>query len=271
VIKSHEPVHQATAPDGTQLIGDETITKWNLPVNKFNTPSIVHAIGLNSEMNPKLQLLTFAIAVMMVSTVLLCLAGSTQAQHITYPIRVACVGDSITEKSGYTAKLATMLGTNYSVGNFGVSGTTVTLESETPYMKESKFYAAESFQPKIVVIMLGTNDARYDYTKYQVNFEEEYGKIISSFKNLNNNPEIILVRCPPIFNNNLFLNETTFSESVIPHIDNVAGNFSLPTVDVYDAFGNHSEYTADGVHPTSEGADIIASQVYGYIMSMDPP
>jgi acyl-CoA thioesterase I len=222
-------------------------------------------------MNPKLKLLALAIAVMTVSTGLFCIVGSTQEQHITHPIRVACVGDSITEKSGYTAKLATMLGANYSVGNFGVSGTTVTLESETPYMMESKFYAAESFQPEIVVIMLGTNDARNDYIKYQTCFEQEYSVLISSFQKLYSTPEIVLVRSPPIFNNSLSLNETTFSNSVIPHIDNVASNLNLSTVDVYDAFGNHSEYTADGVHPTDEGADIIASQVYNSIMSMDSP
>jgi acyl-CoA thioesterase I len=220
-------------------------------------------------MKLKLQLLTLAIAVMAASTGLLYVADSAQVDHVTYPIRVACVGDSITERSGYTEKLASMLGSNYSVGNFGVSGTTVTLESETPYMMESKFRSAESFQPEIVVIMLGTNDAREDYSKYQESFEEEYSELISSFQHLSSKPGIVLVRSPPIFNNNLFLNGTTLSDSVIPHIDHVANNLNLPVVDVYDAFGDHSEYTADGVHPTNEGADIIASEVYNSIRAME--
>ena len=35
------------------------------------------------------------------------------------PIRVACVGDSITAVSGYPSDLQSMLGNNYTVGNFG--------------------------------------------------------------------------------------------------------------------------------------------------------
>ena len=35
-------------------------------------------------------------------------------------IRVACVGDSNTHDTQYTADLASMLGNNYTVGNFGV-------------------------------------------------------------------------------------------------------------------------------------------------------
>lgn len=81
------------------------------------------------------------------------------------PIRVACVGDSITQGSGYPAKLQVLLGTNYSVGNFGVSGSTVTLNSTKPYMNQTAFEKAQQFQPKVVVIMLGTNDARTDLMK----------------------------------------------------------------------------------------------------------
>jgi hypothetical protein len=72
------------------------------------------------------------------------------------PIRVACVGDSITEGSGYPFQLHMMLGSNYVVANFGVSGSTVSLDSAKPYMNESKFKEALDFNPDIVVIMLQT-------------------------------------------------------------------------------------------------------------------
>jgi lysophospholipase L1-like esterase len=74
-------------------------------------------------------------------------------------IRVACVGDSITEGTEYPADLWMMLGANYTVGNFGVGGSTVSIESEKPYMNQTAFQDAEAFMPNIVVIILGTNDA----------------------------------------------------------------------------------------------------------------
>lgn len=40
-------------------------------------------------------------------------------------IRVACVGNSITAAGTYPAKLSVLLGGRYSVGNYGVSGTTL--------------------------------------------------------------------------------------------------------------------------------------------------
>ena len=44
---------------------------------------------------------------------------------------------------------------------------------------------------------------------------------------------------------------------------------NLPTVDMYSAFGNHSDYFMDGVHPGSDGASLIASHVYDAITLPD--
>jgi lysophospholipase L1-like esterase len=37
---------------------------------------------------------------------------------------------------------------------------------------------------------------------------------------------------------------------------------NLPVIDVFTAFGNRTDYFVDGVHPNSEGAALIASEVY---------
>ena len=71
------------------------------------------------------------------------------------PIRVACIGDSITERSSNASDLQTLLGANYSVNNFGVSGSTVTLNSYKPYMQQPQFQIAEDYELDIVIIMLG--------------------------------------------------------------------------------------------------------------------
>ena len=59
------------------------------------------------------------------------------------------------------------------------------------------------------------------------------------------------------------------SDTIIPKTENVANNLNLPIIDVYDAFGNNSSYFVDGVHPNSQGADLIASQVYDAINEQD--
>jgi len=63
------------------------------------------------------------------------------------PVKIACVGDSITEGSGltspatqsYPARLQRLLGTNYNVRNFGVSGRTLLKQGDFPYWKEPFF------------------------------------------------------------------------------------------------------------------------------------
>jgi hypothetical protein len=47
--------------------------------------------------------------------------------------KVACMGDSITEVSGYPEDLQKLLGNNSVVGNFGVRGATVSFGSVNPY------------------------------------------------------------------------------------------------------------------------------------------
>ena len=85
----------------------------------------------------------------------------TQPRNQSPPntIHVACVGDSITNGTEYPSDLWMKLGANYTVGNFGVGGATVSLDSDKPYMNQTDFQSAKQFLPNIVVIMLGTNDA----------------------------------------------------------------------------------------------------------------
>jgi len=177
------------------------------------------------------------------------------------PVRVACIGDSITEDSGYPSKLQSKLGTGYMVRNFGVSGATVIAQSGNPYANLYASQDAKKFLPEIVVIMLGTNDARSIALPFLGNFAAEYKNLISEFQGLTSKPEILLVEPPPIFANHLGLNNTILVQDVIPRIEQVANESGLPTIDVYAALINHPEYFLDGVHPNSKGAEVIATEV----------
>ena len=95
--------------------------------------------------------------------------------------KVALVGDSITEGSSYVPNLAALLGANYSVGNFGTGYASVTLASNKPYANQQIFEDAKDFQPDIVVIMLGTNDAITMYQPIIGNFSADYKQLIVGF------------------------------------------------------------------------------------------
>ena len=179
----------------------------------------------------------------------------------TRVIHVACVGDSITEGSGYPANLQAMLGARYFVGNFGVTGSAVSLDSETPYINQSAFQRGKSFQPSIVIIMLGTNDAAEYLNRSVGDFAADYRNLVEAYEMLESNPEIWLVRPPPLFDNNLNLSNTNLEQAIIPCIEQVADELDLPVIDVNMVLADCPEYFGDGVHPNKEGAALIASTV----------
>jgi acyl-CoA thioesterase I len=196
-----------------------------------------------------------------------CLATVNLAMNsIPSPIRVACVGDSITY-GGYPVSLQNMLGYAYEVKNFGVCGATVSQNSTVPYMSQPEFEEALEFEPDIVVVMLGTNDANPKIAYNEENFASDYTQLIQSFKSLQGLQKIWLVRSPPIFTTESAYNNTYLSVTVIPQIDALADQLKLPTIDVNSACVYYSEYFSDGIHPNNEGSTLIAENVYEAITS----
>jgi len=183
-------------------------------------------------------------------------------------IRVACMGDSITDDhfSNYPSLLQNMLGDNYEVESFGIMGATVLFDTYWPYVYQTEFFEVKKFLPDIAVIMLGTNDARPDNFGSIQNFVQDYTKIIKQIQMLESKPKIFVVKPPPIFENIVELAPENFSEEIIPRIEEVANSQNLEIIDVYSLMENHPEYLIDGVHPNTEGAGVIASQVYDAIV-----
>jgi|WetSurMetagenome_2_1015567.scaffolds.fasta_scaffold311719_1 acyl-CoA thioesterase I len=175
--------------------------------------------------------------------------------------RVACVGDSITELTDYPHQLSQMLGETYSVGDFGICGSKVLLNSDNPYRYTNAFSDTVQFQPDIVVIMLGTNDASSDLEAYRGHFLQDYQSLIKDFQLLPCKPQIFMVLPPPIFNENLGLSIDAFNRGIIPAIKEAAKNEKLSPIDVYSALCS-PRFFFDGVHPNEEGAKIIAEIIY---------
>jgi acyl-CoA thioesterase I len=225
-------------------------------------------IGKTMETRRKQTILSLGmVALILLTTV--AMFGSMQSIVDARVIKVACVGDSITQLSGYPFKLQLMLGPNYSVHNFGVAGSTVSLDNKIAYMKQQAFSQALDFQPDIVLIMLGTNDANLESAN-DTDIAYDYTELLRAFDTVESNPEIVAVDSPPIYSNYSGYNNTYLTTNVIPTIDNVAGQMNIPTINMYSVL-NNSEYFADGIHPNNAGSSVIASTMYNAVLQYYVP
>ncbi len=219
-------------------------------------------------MNQKKKLVTAIILMFIVGAVITSFPiMSPKYKNSQRPIKIACVGDSITEGSEYTNDLWMLLGSNYSIGNFGKGGATVFMKSNTPYMNETIFEEAKKFQPNILITMLGTNEALPSLNLSKEDFINDYKTLICEFQTLASKPQIWIVKPPPIFQDGTGLSTRIFEQTILPSIETIANDTNLPLIDVYSQLINHPEYFIDGVHPYSEGAQVIANTIYKALTS----
>lgn len=185
------------------------------------------------------------------------------------PIRVACVGDSITyghgirdrEHDTYPGILSTTLGEKYDVRNFGVSGTTTMNSTDMPYMNEQAYKDALAFNPQIVTIKLGTNDSKpYNWNKSE-NFKKDLKTLIESFRNLPAKPKIWLCLPVPAMGHAWNINDSVIYNGVIPYIKEVAQEEGLPVIDLNTPFQGKKQYFPDTIHPNEDGQKEIASVI----------
>ena len=191
------------------------------------------------------------------------------------PIRVACVGDSITyghgirdrEHDTYPGLLSAKLGEKYDVRNFGVSGSTTMMGTDMPYMNEQAYKDALAFNPQIVTIKLGTNDSKPFNWKEQDHFKQDLKTLINSFRELPAKPRIWLCLPVPAYGQAWSINDSIIFNGVIPLIREVAQEENLPVVDLNTPLQGKRQYFPDTIHPNEEGqsmiADVILKEVFG--------
>lgn len=216
-------------------------------------------------MNKKRKIIlaaTLAIVIVALSLIVVLSQDTSSPDKLA---RVACLGDSITQNTGYPAALQALLGNSSVVGNFGSSGSAVTFDSTKPYFFQDAFRQARNFLPTTVVIMLGTNDAATDNYRVINEFVTDYEIIINNIESFSSKPQIFIVLPPPLYPNNMTLIETNLIQGVIPRIEQVANATGLLLINVYTPLLNHSEDFPDGVHPNNTGAQVIAETVYNAI------
>jgi lysophospholipase L1-like esterase len=180
------------------------------------------------------------------------------------PIKIACVGDSITQGAGaksgqsYPSQLQALLGDGYKVGNFGVSGRTLLKKGDFPYWKEKKYQDALAMEPAIVVIMLGTNDTKPQNWKFEAEFDADYRELVKSFQALKSKPKVFVCRPVPVpGQGNYGINEENIQKE-IPRVDALAKELGCGVIDMHAALAKTPELLPDRVHPNTAGAGEMA-------------
>lgn len=184
------------------------------------------------------------------------------------PVKVACIGDSITEGVGadrgksYPSQLQALLGEEWKVGNYGVSGRTLLKKGDFPYWKEAKYQAALKSEPDAVIIMLGTNDTKPQNWKHEAEFSADYTELVKSFQALPSKPRIYVCRPCPVPEPGAFgINEKNLTEW-IKRIDKLAKDMDLGVIDMHAALEKHPEMLPDKVHPNTAGAGEMAAAAF---------
>jgi len=192
-------------------------------------------------------------------------------------IRIACVGDSITQGTGvmfdhmssnsYPALLQGLLGNRYQVLNYGHSSRTLLNSGDYPYRNSPFFTASIKSDPAIVLIMLGTNDSKPQNWK-SVDYKRELVELVGIYRNLPSHPVVYLLAPPTAFVRKgkdevaFKISNVIIENEIIPIIKNVAEKMNVPIIDVFSATKEHPKYFPDGVHPNAVGNKAIAETIF---------
>ena len=208
-------------------------------------------------------------------------------------IRVACIGNSITDghgidvatQYGYPAELQKRLGNGYWVKNFGVSARTMLNKGDYPYMNEMAWQDALAFKPDVVIIKLGTNDSKPYNWQHNAEFRQDLEQMVTTLcpalaqpakkgkksKNQKSQtsslkPQIFLCTPIPAFKSTWDINDSVIVNGIIPIQKEVAQKYGLRVIDLHTLYANDGDkMLTDGIHPDGKGAQRLAEIIAGEI------
>lgn len=196
-------------------------------------------------------------------------------------VKVACVGDSITyghgitnwPKNNYPTLLQGLLGDEYHVNSYGVSGRAVQPNSDQPYTALPHYQESLDYGADIVVFMMGTNDSKPENWHGADAFKADLLSLLDSY----GDAEIIL--CTPA--TAFFLDGKTEGpaeydiqplvvEEIAQIVRDVATERGYTLIDIHELTASHPDWFAkDGVHPNNDGAAAIAQAINDKIAAID--
>eukprot|EP01063_Lacrimia_lanifica_P028189 TRINITY_DN4077_c0_g2_i3.p1 TRINITY_DN4077_c0_g2~~TRINITY_DN4077_c0_g2_i3.p1 ORF type:complete len:314 (+),score=106.68 TRINITY_DN4077_c0_g2_i3:104-943(+) len=194
-------------------------------------------------------------------------------------VRIACVGDSITAGAHASNAsmafpqqlgrlLAAQYGSKYAVTNLGASGATMLKSGDSPYWKRAQFTGLTQGVWDVVIIMLGTNDAKDAsdhgphnwphncssadgaFAPKDCLFTEDYASMISLVRTLGPNgdaPDVWVMIPPPLMQPGVYGMNATVINNVYPRlVPFIAKENGIPrdhVIDIYTAMGGPAPWT----------------------------
>ncbi|MCR5581350.1 MAG: hypothetical protein K6F66_07155 [Pseudobutyrivibrio sp.] len=190
-------------------------------------------------------------------------------------VRITCAGDSLTYGSGvlktrgidsYPAQLQTKLGTGYLVSNYGLRNATASADGDLPYIESDEYKESLKSNPDIVILMLGTNDAK-TYNWDEASYEAGLKEILSSYQNLKSEPIVYLMRSPYCYASDggeiaeYDIQTSVVAEDLGAVVDRVAKEAGVQIIDLYSVTEGQDELYTEGIHFNEHGYDLMADTV----------
>lgn len=197
-------------------------------------------------------------------------------------IKVACIGDSITagyglsdpSTQGYPAQLNAMLGSGYTINNYGISGTTLLKNGDNPYWNQWSYTDSTNWLPDIVIIMLGTNDSKDYNWIHKEDFIPDYTEMINHYADLSSHPIVYVATCATVYgpggSGQWGITDAVVTGEIVPLQKQIASQTNCPLIDINSATKNMSGYFPDYIHPNTAGCTAIARQVYDVLSGISP-
>lgn len=189
------------------------------------------------------------------------------------PIRVVCVGNSITEGYGnssqakaWPAQLNNVLGSRYTILNCGASGTRMSKTVGPSYWNDTRFTNAINANPQILIISLGTNDGDQNlWASIKPTFKNDYIAMIDAFRANGRNPIIYTCFPPPVFAN--AYQTANIKNEIIPIIKEISALKNTYIIDYHTPLLTYGYDFPDGVHPSDDGALVMADIAFSIVKS----
>ncbi|WP_316821361.1 GDSL-type esterase/lipase family protein [Pedobacter gandavensis] len=189
--------------------------------------------------------------------------------------RIVCVGNSITYGSGlkdrsresYPAQLQALLGAQYEVLNYGLSGATMLKNGNKPYWRSQEYQQVLKSNPDLVFIKLGTNDSKQINRAEMGSFVADYKDMVHRFQELPTKPKVVLLLPLKAFSDTKFgISGTYLKDSLLAMVQKVAYDEQLELIDLYALFGDKEDLLADKIHPNAIGDGFIAERLKTFVL-----
>ena len=191
------------------------------------------------------------------------------------PLRVACIGDSITHgnanadwtRNAWPLVLGRMLEVwapgDYTVGNFGRSGATLLKGGSLPWWDQAEYTQAMAFEPDIAIINLGTNDAGRRNEAYRSTFKADLDALLDELHALPSKPKVYLSTLTPMLEPYGDIAYCTAPRTELLDIIELAADaHALPVIDFTTPLAGRIDLLPDGIHPNTMGNVLMASAAF---------